>query len=162
MYLVAAAAAGACGGDTPPSSPSPPASTAALTVNVSPAPHVREMTLTHVSPGESGPAKVQQLGKRVIEGVECEGTKETVTIEAGKIGNDRPIEIVTERWHSPALQVDVLRTHNDPRFGETNYRLQGIVRGEQPKSLFEVPSDYKVDELKGNAEVRVIKKQAKE
>ena len=44
--------------------------------------------------GEGGTPKVEQLGKRVIEGVECEGTKETVTIEAGKIGNDRPIEIV--------------------------------------------------------------------
>ncbi len=85
-----------------------------------------------------------------------------LTIEAGKIGNDLPIEIVTERWHAPSLKVDVLRKHSDPRFGETNYRLQGVVRGEQPKSLFEAPSDYKVEELGGNSDVRVMQRKVKE
>jgi hypothetical protein len=132
------------------------------TVNVSPAPGAGAMTWTHAGLGEGGTPKVEQLGKRVIEGVECEGTKETVTIEAGKIGNDRPIEIVTERWQSPALQVDVLRKHSDPRFGETNFRLQGIVRGEQPKSLFEVPPDYKVEALYGITEDRVMQRKVKE
>jgi hypothetical protein len=98
---------------------------------------------------DTGETKAEPLGKRVIEGVECEGTKETATIEAGKIGNDRPIETVTERWHSPELKVDVLRKHSDPRFGSTEYRLQGIVRSEQPRSLFEAPSDYKVQEMGG-------------
>lgn len=115
--------------------------------------------MTWVQEG-SGAAKTEALGKRVIEGVECEGTKETVTIEAGKIGNDRPIETVTERWHSPELKVDVLRKHSDPRFGSTEYRLQGIVRGEQPKSLFEVPSDYKVHEMGGAMSIKM--KSAKE
>jgi len=132
-------------------------SSAVATVNVSPTPRQQAMTWTVPDGVGGGEAKAQQLGKRVIEGVECEGTKETLTIEAGKIGNDRPIEIVTERWHSPALQVDVLRTHSDPRFGETNFRLQSIVRGEQPRSLFEVPSDYKMDEIKARSEFKVQK-----
>ena len=102
-----------------------------------------------------GAAKTETLGKRVIEGVECEGTKVTLTIETGKIGNDRPIETVTERWHSPDLKVDVLRKHSDPRFGTTEYRLQGIVRGEQPRSQFEAPSDYKVQEMGGAMSIKM-------
>lgn len=120
------------------------------------------MTWVHAEGGEGVTPKVEQLGKRIIEGVECEGTKEVVTIEAGKIGNERPLEIVTERWQSPELGVDVLRKHSDPRFGETNYRLQGIVRGEQPRSLFEVPADYKAEELGGSAMEFKIQRKAKE
>jgi uncharacterized protein (DUF608 family) len=90
--------------------------------------------------------KTESLGKQVIEGVECTGTKETSTIAAGSVGNDRAIETVTERWYSPDLQLDVMTKTTDPRFGETTYRLGNIVRVEQPKSLFEVPADYKLEE----------------
>lgn len=122
-------------------------------------PHQRNvMTWTHMEGGEGTAPRVESLGKRTIEGVECEGTKETLTIEAGKIGNERPIEIVTERWQSAGLGVDVLRKHSDPRFGETNYRLQAIVRGEQPKSLFEAPADYKVEELGRIIEDKVMRR----
>lgn len=91
--------------------------------------------------------KSEQLGKQVVEGVECIGVRETVTIPAGQIGNERPLEIVTERWGSPELGMDVLRKHSDPRSGETTYRLTNIVRGEQPRSLFEVPADYKLNDF---------------
>jgi len=100
--------------------------------------------------GKSEPGmevKKESLGKRLIEGVECEGTRETLTIEAGKIGNERPIQTVTERWHSAKLQQDVLRKTTDPRFGEMTYKLTRVVQGEQPRSLFEVPSDYKVEDM---------------
>ena len=55
------------------------------------------------------------------------------------MGNERPIEIVSERWYSPDLQVVVMTQHSDPRFGETSYRLTNIDRSEPAKSLFEVP-----------------------
>ena len=88
--------------------------------------------------------KQESLGKRSVEGVEAEGTRETVTIPAGEIGNERAIEIVNERWYSNELQTVVMTRHSDPRFGETVYRLTNINRGEQPKTLFEVPGDYAV------------------
>ena len=88
----------------------------------------------------------EQLGKQTIEGVEAEGTRTTVTIPAGEIGNERPIEIVSERWYSPELQLVVMTRHSDPRFGETTYKLTNINRAEPAKSLFEVPSDYTVKE----------------
>jgi TonB family protein len=91
----------------------------------------------HVSNSES-------LGKQNVEGVEAEGTRSTVTIPAGEIGNERPIEIVNERWYSNELQTVVMTRHADPRFGESSYRLTNIDRREPAKSLFEVPVDYTV------------------
>ena len=88
----------------------------------------------------------EQLGKQIIEGVEAEGTRTTVTIAAGEIGNERPIEIVSERWYSPELQLVVMTRHSDPRMGETIYKLTNINRAEPPKSLFEVPAGYTVKE----------------
>src|SRR5215217_4887169 len=100
------------------------------------------------APGANSEVK-QELGKQVIEGVEAEGTRTTITIPAGEIGNERPIEIVTERWYSPELQLVVMSRHSDPRSGETTYKLTNINRVEPAKSLFEVPSDYTVKEGPG-------------
>ncbi|MGE0132828.1 MAG: hypothetical protein AB7U82_32515 [Blastocatellales bacterium] len=90
--------------------------------------------------------KTESLGKQMMEGVEAEGARSVITIPEGQIGNDRPIEIVSERWDSPALQTVVLSKHNDPRFGETVYRLTNINRAEPARTLFEAPADYKLEE----------------
>jgi hypothetical protein len=89
----------------------------------------------------------EKLGKQMIEGVEAEGTRTTRTIPAGEIGNDRAIEIVSERWYSPELQLVVMTRHSDPRSGETTYKLTNINRTEPAKSLFEVPPGFNVKEM---------------
>ena len=83
--------------------------------------------------------KHESLGTQVIEGISAEGTRDTRTIPAGAIGNEKPIVITSETWISPELQVVVLSKRNDPRFGETVYKLTGITRGEPDPSLFQVP-----------------------
>ena len=88
----------------------------------------------------------EQLGTQAIEGVAAEGTRATFTIAAGKIGNDRPIVTVNERWYSQELQTVVLSKNSDPRTGETTYRLTNIDRSEPDPSLFQVPADYTVEE----------------
>jgi hypothetical protein len=91
--------------------------------------------------------RTESLGTSVIEGVQVEGTRTTVTIPAGSIGNQAPIDMVSERWFSPELGVVVLSRRNDPRFGETTYRLQNIVRAEPAPELFQVPSDYTIEAM---------------
>jgi hypothetical protein len=86
------------------------------------------------------------LGTQEIEGIQAQGTRTTETIPAGKIGNEKPIVITTERWYSPDLQVDVLVKHNDPRMGEVVYQLTNVSREEPDPSLFQVPADYTVQE----------------
>jgi hypothetical protein len=115
------------------------------TAPTAPAGAARTMAVRIMKGGPELPQPVtESLGQRLIEGVEADGTRSTVTIPAGQIGNEQPITIVTERWFSPALKVVVESRRADPRFGETTYRLTGIVRAEPAPSLFEVPPEYKV------------------
>lgn len=111
----------------------------------------RRLPLPDKPPVPPGPeaeenVKTESLGKRTVEGVEAEGTRSVITIPAGRVGNDRPLEIVDERWYSPELQVVVLSSHKDPFTGENVYRLTNITRAEPAASLFEVPADFKVVE----------------
>ena len=97
------------------------------------------------SRGQSGEnVKTESLGQKTIEGVVAEGTRTTMTIPAGAIGNEQAIQVVTERWYSPELQTVVLSKRSDPRSGETTTRLANISRAEPSRTLFEVPADYKV------------------
>lgn len=89
-------------------------------------------------------SSAEDLGTRNIEGVEATGKRTVTTIPAGAIGNERPIEIVYEKWYSNELQLTVMSRHSDPRFGEQTYRLTNIVRSEPDPSLFTLPSGYKV------------------
>ena len=86
----------------------------------------------------------EDLGEQVLEGLLVKGTRMTDTIPAGTIGNDRPIDIVTERWYSKDIDAMVLERHSDPRFGETTYRLVNVVRGEPSPDLFQVPQGYEI------------------
>jgi hypothetical protein len=108
---------------------------------------------TRASLSSGSPAKVEKLGTQVIEGIAAEGTRETVTIAAGQIGNDREIKMVSERWYSPELQVTVMSTHSDPRTGETLYKLTNVSRAEPSRALFEVPADYSIND---NVHVRKV------
>jgi hypothetical protein len=102
-----------------------------------------------------GAGKQESLGKQTVEGVACEGTREIYTIPAGEVGNDRPIETVTERWYSPALRTIVLSRTKDPMAGDTVYRLTNIRRSEPDKSLFQIPAGYTVKE--GESGLRIEK-----
>ncbi len=96
--------------------------------------------------GEKVELRKEALGKQKIDGVEADGTRSVSTIPAGSIGNERAIEIVSERWFSAELQTVVLTRHSDPRTGESVYRLENINRAEPPANLFQVPADYSVNE----------------
>jgi hypothetical protein len=94
----------------------------------------------------SGELKKESLGTQAINGVNAVGTRITRTIPAGQIGNDKPIQVVFERWYSPDLQIVVKSTRSDPRFGTTTYALTNVQRAEPAAALFTVPSDYTVKE----------------
>jgi hypothetical protein len=118
--------------------------------------HANEKVLEKVVVKVGGPQEGQQskesaeqvkhedLGTQTIEGVSAQGKRETVTIPAGQIGNERPIEIVTETWFSPELHTMVLRKHSDPRTGDSTYRLTDIKRNEPEASLFQPPAGAKL------------------
>ncbi len=97
-----------------------------------------------VAPRGSG--TTTSLGARDIEGVKAQGEKTVWTIEAGKIGNEKPIVTTRETWTSPDLLLTVLSRDADPRSGESVYRLANLKRAEPDAALFKVPSDYTLRE----------------
>src|SRR5207247_7159550 len=152
---------------SPPSLPNLPNQTVTKAFNVmvsgpgsaiqSPPAHPTMIIFRGAAPNSNEPPKVDQLGWKLIEGLQAEGSRTTITIPAGQIGNDRPIEIVDEQWRSPDLQVIVLSSHNDPRMGETVYSLVNVSRADPAASLFQVPPDYTLQD-KGPVVIQKIER----
>ena len=92
--------------------------------------------------------KTESLGTQTVGGVQAEGKRVTETIPAGKIGNERDINIVNETWYSPELQTTVMSKNSDPRSGDVVYTLTNINRSEPDPTLFQVPADYKIREVR--------------
>jgi hypothetical protein len=100
----------------------------------------------HVAQSISTEGRNESLGKQMISGVEADGTRTTHTLPAATIGNERPIEISHEYWFSQELQMHVMTKSVDPRWGESTQRLTKINRSEPDASLFQIPSDYTIQE----------------
>jgi hypothetical protein len=86
----------------------------------------------------------EPIGQQMVEGVLCDGTRSVETIAAGAIGNDKPIQTVSERWYSPELKTTVRTVRTDPRTGDETFRLTNIRRGEPDPALFQVPAGYQI------------------
>jgi hypothetical protein len=106
------------------------------------APIAPKAPITPLAPTGPLPApKTESLGTRQIEGLSANGEKTTTMIPAGRIGNDRPIEIMDERWVSSDLKIVLLLRHRDPQTGEVEFRLTNLKRAEPPSDLFKVPAN---------------------
>jgi hypothetical protein len=94
---------------------------------------------------QAGALKKEDLGTKTVNGLQAEGVRVTRTIAAGSIGNDKPIDVVTERWYSPDLQIAIMTIHSDPMMGTVTTKLTNVTRGDPDSSLFQVPADYTVE-----------------
>jgi hypothetical protein len=103
---------------------------------------------TRIIRAEGTAPVTEELGKQTMEGVEVTGRRVTITVPAGGMGNERALVSKTETWFSESLKAPVLVKRSDPRMGETTSRTTNIRQVEQPRYLFEVPADYKVEEMK--------------
>ena len=84
----------------------------------------------------------EDLGTQMVNGVMAQGSRTTLVIPAGQIGNDRAIRVVGEQWYSNDLQMMVKSSNSDPRFGETTYQLTNVNQVSPDPSLFLVPAEY--------------------
>ncbi len=109
-----------------------------------PPPPAIAMQRTIISSNDQGHVNTEDLGTQTMEGIQVAGVRMTRTIPVGEIGNDRPINIVTEVWTSPDLKTIVSSKRIDPRMGEQTFRLTNIVRSEPDASQFAVPPDFKI------------------
>ena len=95
-------------------------------------------------PDGNGFRQHEDLGLSSTEGQETHGYRETVTINAGVMGNDRPMVSTREFWYSPLLGVNLISTVDDPQSGKQLFRVKELSTSEPEPSFFEVPADYKI------------------
>jgi hypothetical protein len=100
----------------------------------------------NVAGGTASNTKTEVLGRQTVEGVAADGTRTTVTVPAGQMGNELPLQTVVETWYSPDLQTTVYSKRSDSRTGETVTRYTNINRTEPAHTLFEAPPDYKISD----------------
>jgi hypothetical protein len=105
---------------------------------------------------EPAPA-TENLGDQTINGIRATGTRITTTIPSGKMGNDKPIIVTSERWYSTDLKATVMTKHDDPWAGGLQTQFTNVNASEPDSSLFTVPSDYKiVDDKDGPVTIRMV------
>ena len=127
----------------PPVPPVPPTPGTPALAPLPPLPPMPGVQTMRFETAKLGKGATTSLGMKEFDGVKAEGKSTVWTIAAGEIGNRNPINVTSETWYSPDLQVTVYSRYNDPRTGETVYRLANIRRGEPSPDLFKVPEDYK-------------------
>jgi hypothetical protein len=87
----------------------------------------------------------ENLGKNTIEGVDCVGSRETTTIPAGLIGNEKAQTIVKEFWYSPRLGINVLTKRSDPRVSSIqNFSVTKLLFSEPDPAIFNLPSGFTI------------------
>jgi hypothetical protein len=91
----------------------------------------------------------ESLGSDVIDGVNVAGTRETITIDAGVVGNAQPLVTTREFWYSPDLQVNLSITRKDPREGTQVIHVGDLSRTEPDPAMFQVPAGFVVQNLGG-------------
>lgn len=92
--------------------------------------------------GPRGPGVTTLLPGETMEGLRADGKRTVWTIEAGRIGNEKPITIVNEVWSSPELGITLKSRDADPVVGEASFRVQNVARGEPQADLFKVPAEF--------------------
>jgi hypothetical protein len=103
---------------------------------------------TEVGPGGPNSA-TENLGDQTFDGIHATGTRVSTTIPAGKMGNEQPIVVTSERWYSPELKATIMTRHNDPWAGEMKTQFTNVNTSEPDSALFAIPSDYQIVEEKG-------------
>jgi hypothetical protein len=113
---------------------------------VSPAPANRPPSAQSPASGRDRSPDVEDLGTQTMEGLLVEGKRGTITIPAGVQGNDRPMQVATERWFISELQLVTLTKTSNPESGEQTSRVTNLERNEPDPALFQVPADYTIEQ----------------
>jgi hypothetical protein len=86
----------------------------------------------------------ESLGTSVVDDVNVVGTRETLSIGAGVVGNSQPLVVTREFWYSPELQVNLSVTRKDPREGTQTIHVVDLSRAEPDPAMFQVPAGFVV------------------
>jgi uncharacterized protein YecT (DUF1311 family) len=109
-----------------------------------------------VGPSSDGKSVLtrEDLGKKIIDGLEVTGTRETRTFSPGAFGNDKPVVVTKEIWYSPQLQYNLSVTRLDPRNGTQKLEVTDLKLGEPGPEWFAIPDGYRLVSGRGVGQPR--------
>ena len=91
------------------------------------------------------------LGSNNIEGVDVVGSRETTSIPAGVMGNQRSEDIVKEFWYSPRLGINIVTKRINPSISSIqNFQVTKIDLSEPDPKLFQPPANYRRVSMREN------------
>ena len=95
-------------------------------------------------PNGNGFRTHEDLGVADTLGVNTHGYRETLTINEGMMGNDRPMVNLREFWYSPHLGLNLVSIVDEPQSGKQVFRVTELSTSEPDPSYFLVPAGYTV------------------
>ncbi|HEY1985718.1 MAG TPA: hypothetical protein VGG85_09930 [Terracidiphilus sp.] len=95
-------------------------------------------------PDGNGVRQNDDLGESSTAGLPTHGYRETTTLNAGVMGNDRPMVTTREFWYSAQLGFNLLSMVDDPQNGKQVFTVKDLSTSEPELSYFEVPEGYRV------------------
>lgn len=81
-------------------------------------------------PHDAGSAIHEDLGTRLVAGMETVGTRDTSIFNPGVLGNDQKMTIEREFWYSPRLGFNLLSRRSDPRTGLQTFTATELTTSE--------------------------------
>lgn len=87
------------------------------------------------------------LGHDVLDGVDVNGTRETLQIAANAAGSNQTLITTRDFWYSPVLQINLKVTRKDPRVGTQVLQLVHLSMTEPDPKIFQVPAGFVVQRL---------------
>lgn len=102
-------------------------------------------SLLDTSPPASGVKIVtESLGTSVIQGIEVQGTR--VTLTGPPQADARPFNSTFEVWKSNELGLAVFMKASNSRLASVETRIRDVSRGEPSPDLFHPPAEYTIDD----------------
>lgn len=90
----------------------------------------------------------ENLGRNVIDGVDVTGTRETLQIASGAVGNGQTLNCTRDFWYSPALQVNLSVVRKDPRVGTQELQLVDLSLTEPDPKIFQPPAGFVIQDMR--------------
>jgi hypothetical protein len=90
--------------------------------------------------------KTEDLGSKIIAGVEVHGSRTTRTIPPGEEGNQLQLVTTNEIWQSTKLGLVMMTVSDDPRHGKTTYEIEELDQNEPNPAVFAPPEGYKIED----------------
>lgn len=105
---------------------------------------------TRPLPNNKGSRLHEDLGPGSTEGVETHGYRETITLNPGVMGNDKPMVTTREFWWSPELGLNLMSIVDSPESGKQIFTVKSLSTSPPEPGLFVVPDDYKIVDRREN------------